>query len=460
MNHAETLLTLLQRGPRTAAEMARALALSQPTIARALQRVAPRIVRMGRARATRYALLRALSPETPPQAYPIWRVSERGAPQQIGTLSPIQPAGYWYEDARHPQASRFHEDLPWFLQGLRPQGFLGRIVARQLSQNGYPADLRIWTADHVLRALTDAATHDHIGNCIVGQRAIDQYRHDQRLALAPGVPQALSLRLAHYGRAAENLLNDGLPGSSAGGDQPKFLASVHDPQDDSRRAVIVKFSPPLDTEAGQRWGDLLRMESLALATLREALNLPAATATWMTDGHRAYLEVDRFDRTDAHGRRDVVSLSILDAEFVGHGDGWPRVVEALVAQQLLHPDALTGARILTAFSELIGNNDRHLGNLSVIDTPGPTAHLAPAYDILPMLYAPGHHGLRHSAMDETHRAQAERALHALPDEWAPRVTEAARAFWNRCAADSHIGDAMRAISAQNAQWVPARSRPH
>ena len=45
--------------------------------------------------------------------------------------------------------------------------------------------------------------------------------------------------------------------------------------------------------------------------------------------------------------------------------------------------------VLTAFSELIGNGDRHLENLSLMtDERGQPVEVSPAYDMLPMMYAP------------------------------------------------------------------------
>ncbi|KAG1241684.1 hypothetical protein G6F68_016558 [Rhizopus microsporus] len=44
-------------------------------------------------------------------------------------------------------------------------------------------------------------------------------------------------------------------GSSPGGEQPKFTATVE--SDGGRRAVIVKFAQPDGGEAAQRWADLL-----------------------------------------------------------------------------------------------------------------------------------------------------------------------------------------------------------
>src|SRR5690606_41232569 len=56
------------------------------------------------------------------------------------------------------------------------------------------------------------------------------------------------------------------PGSSAGGEQPKFLARLLDGSG-AERSVLVKFSAPMDQTPGRRWADLLACEWLALEIL-------------------------------------------------------------------------------------------------------------------------------------------------------------------------------------------------
>jgi hypothetical protein len=56
-----------------------------------------------------------------------------------------------------------------------------------------------------------------------------------------------------YPRLALQALGSAAPGSSAGGEQPKFGAVTHG------APVLVKFSPAGDAPADQRWRDLLAM---------------------------------------------------------------------------------------------------------------------------------------------------------------------------------------------------------
>jgi serine/threonine protein kinase HipA of HipAB toxin-antitoxin module len=177
-----------------------------------------------------------------------------------------------------------------------------------------------------------------------------------------------------------------MPGSSAGGEQPKFIAFATTP--DGPRHVLVKFSEPDAGPVGERWRDLLLAEHLALETLRAAGIAAATTRLIDTTGQR-FLEVERFDRVGALGRRAVFSLSALDAEFVGAGaSGWPAIARRLAAQKVIVPQAAESAALLWAFGTLIGNTDMHGGNLSFLSDQGPPCEIAPAYDMSPMGFAP------------------------------------------------------------------------
>lgn len=74
-------------------------------------------------------------------------------------------------------------------------------------------------------------------------------------------------RLKYYTRMARDILAYGCPGSSAAGEQLKFLATLVP----SRRYVIVKFSPPLEGSVARRLADLLICEHLALKVIRDSV---------------------------------------------------------------------------------------------------------------------------------------------------------------------------------------------
>ena len=156
--------------------------------------------------------------------------------------------------------------------------------------------------------------------------------------------------------------------------------------------MLVKFSLEVGEGANnpiaQRWRDLLLAEHHALTLLRE--NDIAAVATRIIDhGQQRFLEVERFDRIGPHGRRGLISLSAMDAEFIGLGrGGWPAMTARLLAERHITGQAHETAGLLHAFGTLIGNTDMHPGNLSFVTDSGRPYQLAPAYDMLPMAFAP------------------------------------------------------------------------
>ncbi len=64
-----------------------------------------------------------------------------------------------------------------------------------------------------------------------------------------------------YGELAKAAAQGEIPGSSAGGEQPKFTAFAMTP--DGPRHVIVKFSEPDQGLVQEFWRDLLLAEHLA-----------------------------------------------------------------------------------------------------------------------------------------------------------------------------------------------------
>ena len=227
-------------------------------------------------------------------------------------------------------------------------------------------------------------------------------------------------------------MHGALPGSSAGGEQPKFCTVREDGQ-----PVIVKFSPAGGSAPERRWADLLVCEHLALETLNEA-GVPAAKTRIISGGGRTLLEVERFDRTP-RGRIGMVSLLAFDSEYIGHIDNWAATAERMSTRGLMRPSDADRLRLLEAYGQLIGNTDRHYGNISLVIDPSGSWALAPAYDTLPMIYAP-------VAGELVSREDFD------PGKLAPtadtlRVWDAARklaiAFWRSVAAEKRISSAFR-----------------
>lgn len=413
--HADAIRLHLSGEPLSARQLADGLAVSQPTISRALTGLGDEVVWIA-GRPVQYALRDAA------RGLPdirIYRVDADGRIRPLGALIPVRSEGFVM---RQENGKSLHSyGLPWWLFDMRPQGYLGRAyAARHGAALGLPEHVKLWSDTHVLQALL-AHGHDLVGNLLLGDIARDRF-------LATPIPEPITeeRKAEEYARLAIEAARGERPGSSAGGEQPKFTAYVTTP--DRPRHVIVKFSELEESSVSERWRDLLLAEHLALNTLREA-GIPAANTTIVEHGGQSFLEVERFDRIGALGRCALFSLSALDAEFVGAGNGnWPDIAKRLAASGQIRPKAADDASLLWAFGCLIGNSDMHNGNLSFISEHGRPYEIAPAYDMTSMAFAPRTGG----GLPDT---LSEMALHSsVPNQTWQRAEQLARAFLIRITA--------------------------
>lgn len=360
---ADTLRRLLGQGPTTTRQLIEKLGVSQPTVSRALKELGTDIVQIGAGPSIQYALRDGYRGVAP---VPIYRVSEHGRVESIGQLIPVRADGFvMVQDG----GAALHSDgLPWWLYDMRPQGYLGRAYAStyaaELGLSTNPDD---WSDTEVIKALL-AHGHDAVGNLLIGTQARSHFL--EMPPPSPVVREQAYPALALAAGAGE------APGSSAGGEQPKFCTYTDNGH------VLVKFSASDENQVSERWRDLLLTEHLALGVLG------VATTLFDIDGQR-FLEIPRFDRVGELGRIGVLSLRALDAEFVGKArTPWPELVNRLAADGHVTAEAASKAALLWAFGKLIGNSDMHHGNLSFLSSQGRPYHLAPAYDMLPMGFAP------------------------------------------------------------------------
>ena len=363
-------------GPLSARQISEIIDVSQPTISRALTELGDEIIRVGAARSIQYTLRDAMRglPD-----FSVYRVDAEGRIRQLGMLIPVRPEGFVM--CQENGIALHSHGLPWWLFDMRPQGYLGRAYAARHGVGlGLPERLKDWTDTHVLRSLL-AHGHDVVGNLLLGNIARDRF-------LAAAVPDPIEekQKTKEYARLALEAARGEKPGSSAGGEQPKFTTFAITP--DGPRHVIVKFSEMEENPVSERWRDLLLAEHLALNTLCEA-GIPAAKTRIVDHGNQRFLEAERFDRIGNLGRRALFSLAALDAEFVGAGTGgWPTIVHRLAADGQIRQEAADRADLLWAFGTLIGNTDMHSGNLSFVSEQGRPYDIAPAYDMTPMAFAP------------------------------------------------------------------------
>ncbi|MFT4192440.1 MAG: type II toxin-antitoxin system HipA family toxin YjjJ [Comamonas sp.] len=413
-SHRDQIQAQLAHGPMPARRLGAALGVSQPTVSRTLAALGEDVVRLGAARSMQYALR---DPMRGLPDIPVYRVDAQGHIGALGTLVPVRPDGFVMHEAG---GRTLHSDgLPWWLYDMRPQGYLGRAYAlRHGGRQGLPPRLADWSDTHALRALM-AHGHDLVGNLLLGEQARSDF-----LAAPRPEPVTQAGKPAAYAQWAREAAQGELPpGSSAGGEQPKFTAYAETP--DGPRHLIVKFSEAEASPVSERWRDLLQAEHLALETLREA-GVPAARTRLLDHAGQRFLEVGRFDRVGERGRRGVLSLTALDAEFVGAGNaGWAHLAHRLAAQGQIQAEAARLAALLWAWGQLIGNTDMHNGNLAFITEQGRPYGLAPAYDMTPMAFAPRSGG----GLPDTLRSAD---LHANVDNatWR-RAALLARAFQRR-----------------------------
>jgi hypothetical protein len=430
-----------QGGALSSAELQTALGVSQPTVSRALAPLiqAGEVQKVGAARKQRYVLPRTVRDVG--RSVPIMRINAQGQPSPFGRMVPLASGAVWVDE--EDGLSKRFDGLPWFLDDMRPQGFMGRTFASAHPELQLGNDPRFWSDDDVLRALA-LCGDDLPGNLVVGEAAFARFHT---------LPQWASrvASVADYPALADAAMQGSMGGSSAGGEQPKFCTMVGTPA--AGRHVLVKFSPAGDAPTDQRTRDLLVCEHLALQTLADA-GITAATSRISTGAGRVFLEVERFDRTPINatnplglGRIGMVSLMVYDAEYVGAMDNWAATANRMQERGLLRPADARTLCLLEAFGALIANTDRHYGNISLL-LDGDDWALAPAYDMLPMLYAP-------VGGELVPRNFAERPLQptaATLLEW-PQALALARSFWAAASADARISADYRQIAAENLSHI-------
>ncbi len=197
-------------------------------------------------------------------------------------------------------------------------------------------------------------------------------------------------RAIKYPKLANRVMRGEPPGSSPGGEQPKFTATID--AHGERYAAIVKFSANEDAAGARRWASLLRCEALASDTLASR-GIPVAKTELIESDGQVFLESRRFDRTPVMGRRGFASLASIDAALYGQGDSaWWQLADQLERDRWLSAEDARVIRRVSWFGALIANVDMHLGNFGLMLNDGLSATVAPVYDMLPMLLRPDSQG--------------------------------------------------------------------
>jgi hypothetical protein len=430
-NQENMLLAALYDRPLPARRLRQILGnISPATLSRLTRQAGTKIVSFGQARSTTYARprdVRGLGFK-----FPVYRIDQDGNANQAGELWSLH-GGYRWQGIGE-WMPELYTHLPWFIEDMRPDGFVGRALVHRLSLDlGLPDRLSDWKDDDVLAALSRRG-EDAMGDLIVGEESVMRYLKNIRSVTPADV--------SRYPELASAALAGDPAGSSAGGEQPKFSALVQ--RDGSPRQVLVKFSPQVSTPHGQRWSDLLVCEHLALNVL-DRFGVPAASSAIHQLADRTFLEVERFDRIGMRGRSPAASLTVVDAEFTGTGSIWTKAADALLdARRITEADARDMSR-LDFFGGLIANTDRHFGNISLIPTDEGRSRfrLAPAYDMLPMYYRPPREG------EELNWG----VYNIVSAGTWPDMHEAAKAFWLEASGDTRISEHFRATCRANLEQL-------
>jgi len=441
----ERLLQSLRALPRrSTTELARTLTVTPQTARRLLAEV-PRdlLLAAGQARRARYALRRALRGVL--DDIPLYAIDGSGQAELLASLALVQPEGTLLPLERTPwpvpDESRdgWWGGLPYPLYAVRPQGYLGRQLARAQHRDlGVSDDPGAWSDDDIIWVLSRRGA-DVPGNLLLGNHAYELWLRNK---VQDAAPIAGPLLADAYLRRAQEAVALGGAGSSAAGEFPKF-AALRDLEGSATPHVLVKFSGAGGSVAEQRWADLLVCEHRALEQVSTLPGVSAAHSRILVHGGRVFIEVERFDRVGRHGRLAVCDLDAIQPTFLGaRSTEWPELTRRLQDMDLLDTASVTAVEHLWWFGRLIANTDMHLGNLSFhVDH---TLRLAPTYDMLPMAYAP-------LAGGEVPIRDYTPAL-PLPSQQATWLAACAIAidFWNGASRDTRISGPFRVICRANA----------
>jgi hypothetical protein len=409
----------LGRGVLSAADLRERLGVSPATLMRMVRNAGPDVVRIGRARAIRYAW-RQPWPNLDTSRFPLFRVTETGAAVSAGDLITLAA----HQSVWLP-AGRVVDGLPVELADARPSGFLGRHFAAVHADLRLPPRPADWSDHHILVAMSSRG-EDLPGNLLVGEGSFARWQEMDDVPVSRDAYPAL----------AEATTAGHPPASSAGGEQPKFGVLV----DGCHRLVKFAACGSGTDVVARRWCDLLVLEAVALEIVG-ARGIPAAAVNLVERPSHWFLESERFDRVGVRGRRAVLSLAAIHDD---PADSWARAASALRHAGRVSDEETRRLQWLDAFGALIGNTDRHQYNvLFFVEDHG--LRLAPVFDQVPMLYAP------------TADGQVPLRVFTLPRMTSDTLgvwddaRDAACQFWGRASEDVRVSDALRTVCARNAR---------
>lgn len=415
------VLAELSRGVLHAADLRDRLDVSRATLMRMVKDAGPDVVRIGRGRATQYGW-RQPWPHLDAMRFPLFRVTDAGAAVSAGELITLAAR----QSAWMPMG-QVSSGLPIELVDARPSGFLGRHFAAMHADLRLPLRLSDWSDHHILLAMSRRG-EDVPGNLMIGEESFARW---QQIEIVPRYRD-------DYPVLAEATIAGHPPGSSAGGERPKFGVLV----DGQHRLVKFAARGAAADVVARRWCDLIILEALALDVV-QSRGIAAATTRVIEAGSHWFLESERFDRVGARGRLAVLSLAAVHDDLA---DSWARAATSLRDGGRLSDEDARRLRWLDAFGALIGNTDRHQYNV-LFFTEGSALRLAPAFDHVSTVYSP--------TADGQVPLRVFEAPNVTPDTldvWDD-ARAAAREYWARGGDDARLSDEGRSLCERSAQLL-------
>lgn len=217
-------LLLQSRGPTPSRTLVESLKISPASLSRLVAQLGPAVERFGAARSTRYALRRSV--RNFGRTWPVYRIGEDGRPRVWAELRVLHGGFRVVIREREPTwlvreyADGLFSGLPFFLRDVSPQGYVGRAIAHELGARlALPTDPRSWNDDDALCYFL-VEGYDVTGDFVIGDHALGRAlrAQDEPAGLVPEGERAR----VYPERAAAAQRGDVI-GSSAGGEQPKFL---------------------------------------------------------------------------------------------------------------------------------------------------------------------------------------------------------------------------------------------
>jgi hypothetical protein len=420
---ANSLIDFLQFNIATSKEIQNNTGSSQASVAREIQKLDHRIIKIANGRSPKYALTKnAFGMD---DKIGLWQVDSHGGLSHIALIRPLAVGGFFVEESvgmpkvfLGEKGNGLYDDLPYFLRDMAPQGFLGKKIAKEMSKNdeAFSNNPDMWSKEQIGRYLL-SNNDNAMGNLKFGINT--NLRLQQKFSRTTA---------EDYLRLAQETISEEIPESSAGGEQPKFTTFCTE----KNAHVIVKFSALDNNEITRRWRDVLITEYYANKVLNQS-DITASNSRLIEKGDRLFLESIRFDRQYEQGRSSMLSLKMIDAEFVGLGENWVKVLTRLKEQKLINEQDLFNGKILWLFGRLINNTDMHLGNIS-FSAQENTFHLLPIYDMCSMGFAPKSNGEVLPYSFET----PEIPNIELRDEDIKSIKEMVKSFWQLVAKDERI----------------------